>query len=116
MGGLSVAPHGDGLVADCVAHAPGGAVHVLLSNRKAEHVPGCNMAFRRFALKAIAGFDPQFHVAGDDVDVCWRLQQQGWSLGFSPSAATVPPPRKFLSAYLWPQNWYREAPARATRT
>src|SRR5712671_6419188 len=86
VGGPNIAPPGDGLIADCVAHAPGGPVHVLLTNQKAEHIPGCNMAFRRVALKAIGGFDPQFHVAGDDVDVCWRLQQEGWSLGFSPAA------------------------------
>ena len=38
------------------------------------------------ALLAIGGFDPQFRVAGDDVDVCWRLQERGWTLGFSPAA------------------------------
>ena len=30
----------------CVANAPGGPIHVLLSDREAEHIPGCNMAFR----------------------------------------------------------------------
>ncbi len=37
---------GDGPIADCVANAPGGPVHVLLSDKVAEHIPGCNMAFR----------------------------------------------------------------------
>jgi O-antigen biosynthesis protein len=69
VGGPNIAPPGDGLIADCVAHAPGGLIHMLLTNREAEHIPGCNMAFRKVALKAIGGFDPQFHVAGDDVDV-----------------------------------------------
>ncbi len=115
MGGPNLAPPGDGLVADCVAHAPGGPVHVLLSNRKAEHVPGCNMAFRRFALKAIAGFDPQFHVAGDDVDVCWRLQQQGWSLGFSPSAVVWHHRRNSLRAYWKQQKGYGKAEAMLER-
>ena len=27
-----------------------------------------------------------FVSAGDDVDTCWRLQQKGWTLGFSPAA------------------------------
>ena len=26
---------------------PGGPIHVLLTDREAEHIPGCNMAFRR---------------------------------------------------------------------
>src|SRR5207253_1909807 len=86
VGGPNIPPPGDGAVADCVANAPGGPTHVLLSDREAEHIPGCNMAFRRDALRAIGGFDPQFRAAGDDVDVCWQLQKRGWTLGFSPAA------------------------------
>ena len=37
-------------------------------------------------LRAIGGFDPRFKIAGDDVDICWRLQERGWTLGFSPAA------------------------------
>jgi GT2 family glycosyltransferase len=86
IGGPNVAPAGDGLVAECVAHAPGGPTHVLLTDRLAEHLPGCNMAFRADRLRAIGGFDPQFRIAGDDVDVCWRIQQKGWTLGFTAGA------------------------------
>src|SRR6266508_4041505 len=77
VGGPNLAPPGDGPIADCVANTPGGPVHVLLSDREAEHIPGCNMAFRRAALEAIGGFDEQFRIAGDDVDVCWRLRRRG---------------------------------------
>ena len=86
IGGPNIAPPGDGLIADGVAHAPGGPVHVLLSDEVAEHIPGCNMAYRLDRLRAIGGFDPRFKVAGDDVDICWRLQERGWTLGFSPAA------------------------------
>ena len=86
VGGPNVPPPGDGPIAECVANAPGGPVHVLLSDREAEHIPGCNMAFRKTCLEAIGGFDPQFRTAGDDVDVCWRLQERGWTLGFHPAA------------------------------
>ena len=44
------------------------------------------MAFRRDALEAINGFDPQYRKAGDDVDVCWRLQQAGHWITFAPGA------------------------------
>ena len=56
----------------------------MIDDRTAEHVPGCNMAFYTWALKQVNGFDPQFRKAGDDVDVIWRLQDLGYSIGFSP--------------------------------
>ena len=86
VGGPNIAPPQDGPRAECIAKAPGGPVHVLISDHEAEHIPGCNMAFRKADLAAIGGFDPQFRVAGDDVDVCWRLQQSGRKLGFCPAA------------------------------
>src|SRR5262249_17401124 len=46
IGGPNLVPQGDGFIADAVAHAPGGPVHVLLSDDIAEHIPGCNMAYR----------------------------------------------------------------------
>src|SRR5204862_8289715 len=85
-GGPNLAIRGDGAVADAVGHAPGWPTHVLLSDGEAEHIPGCNMAFWADRLRRIGGFDPQFRVAGDDVDICWRLQERGEKLGFSPAA------------------------------
>ena len=110
-GGPNIAPPGDGLVADCVANAPGGPTHVLLSDLEAEHIPGCNMAFRVDALRTIGGFDPQFRVAGDDVDVCWRLQQRGWTLGFSPAAVVWHHCRTSVRAYWHQQRQYGRAEA-----
>jgi len=115
VGGPNLAPPDDGPIADCVAHAPGGPIHVLLTNQKAEHIPGCNMAFRKVALQAIGGFDPQFHVAGDDVDVCWRLQQEGWSLGFSPAALVWHHRRNSVRAYWKQQRGYGKAEAMLER-
>src|SRR5262249_12877383 len=42
VGGPNISPPGDGVIADCVGNAPGGPVHVLLSDEIAEHIPGCN--------------------------------------------------------------------------
>lgn len=86
VGGPNLAPDNDTAMATCVANAPGGPVHVLLSDTVAEHIPGCNMAYRRDSLLAVGGFDPQFRVAGDDVDVCWKLQEAGGTLGFHAGA------------------------------
>ena len=111
VGGPNIPPGGDGPIAECVANAPGGPVHVLLSDREAEHIPGCNMAFRRAALDAIGGFDPQFRTAGDDVDICWRLQQQGWTIGFSPGAMVWHHRRNSIRTYWKQQQGYGKAEA-----
>ena len=109
VGGPNVAPPNDGLTGDCVANAPGNPVHVLLSDQEAEHIPGCNMAFRKSCLEAIGGFDAQFRTAGDDVDLCWRLQQRGWTLGFSPAAMVWHHRRNSVRAYWKQQLGYGQA-------
>jgi GT2 family glycosyltransferase len=111
IGGPNFAVPADGAIADCVANAPGGPIHVLLSDGLAEHIPGCNMAFRREKLSAIGGFDPRFRVAGDDVDICWRLQERGWTLGFAPSAVVWHHRRNSIKRYLKQQFGYAKAEA-----
>jgi GT2 family glycosyltransferase len=107
-GGPNVVPADDPRVAQCVARAPGGPTHVLLDDRIAEHVPGCNMAFRRDALRAIGGFNPIYLRAGDDVDVCWRLQARGWRIGFAPAALVWHRHRATIRAYWRQQVGYGE--------
>jgi O-antigen biosynthesis protein len=104
VGGPNIAPPGDGTLADCIDNAPGNPTHILLSDGEAEHIPGCNMAFRKTCLQEIGGFDPYYRVAGDDVDVCWRLQQHGWTLGFSP-AAMVWHHRRYSLKSFWKQQY-----------
>src|SRR5205814_2740002 len=70
VGGPNLAPMRDGWRADAIANAPGGPNAVLISHRTAEHIPGCNMAFRKEALESIGGFDPRFRTGGDDGDLC----------------------------------------------
>ncbi|MDH3602392.1 MAG: glycosyltransferase, partial [Candidatus Tectomicrobia bacterium] len=111
VGGPNLPPPHDGPLAACVANAPGCPTHVLLSDREAEHIPGCNMAFRKTALQSIDGFDPQFQTAGDDVDVCWRLRQRGWTLGFHPAAVVWHHRRNSIRAYWQQQYGYGRAEA-----
>jgi len=115
VGGPNLAPPGDGPIAECIARAPGGPVHVLLSDCEAEHIPGCNMAFRKACLEAVGGFDPQFRTAGDDVDVCWRLQERGWTLGFSPAAMVWHHRRNSMRTYWKQQIGYGRAEAMLER-
>src|SRR5438045_1505923 len=83
IGGPNISPASDGWVAKCVAASPGGPSHVMLDDRRAEHVPGCNMAFRRQTLLALGGFDRQFRDAGDDVDICLRFLDAALTIGYA---------------------------------
>lgn len=111
VGGPNIAPDGDGPLAFCVANAPGGPVHVLLTDEIAEHVPGCNLSVRRDRLLEIGGFDPRFRAAGDDVDVCWRIQDRGWTVGFAPGAMVWHHRRNSLRTYWKQQQGYGKAEA-----
>ena len=110
VGGPNLTPE-DGWLAGCVACAPGQPNHVLESDEEAEHIPGCNMAFRRDALQAMGGFDPVFRKAGDDVDLCWRLQADGYRITFAPGAFVWHHRRQGPRAYLRQQAGYGEAEA-----
>jgi O-antigen biosynthesis protein len=111
VGGPNVPPAGADILEASMAEAPGGPIHVLFSDGEAEHIPGCNMAFRRMALEDVGGFDPQFRAAGDDVDMCWRLHDQGGTLGFSPAAMVWHRRRRSVPAYLRQQRGYGAAEA-----
>ncbi len=111
VGGPNLAPPGDGSIADCVANAPGGPVHVLLSDTVAEHIPGCNMSFRKSALEAVGGFDPRYRAAGDDVDLCWRIQDQVGPIGFHAAAMVWHHRRNSMSMYWKQQQGYGKAEA-----
>jgi hypothetical protein len=106
-GGPNIVPADDPWKAQCVARAPGGPTQVLLDDRVAEHVPGCNMAFRRDALLAVGGFNPVYLRAGDDVDVCWRLQAKGHKIGFAAVGAGVAPPPRHGQGVLAPAGGLR---------
>jgi hypothetical protein len=111
VGGPNFPPPEDSLVPSAVAVSPGGPTHVLLNDEVAEHIPGCNMAFRKKALEEIKGFDPVFRAAGDDVDLCWRLQNAGYQIGFSPAAIVWHFRRNAVNAYLNQQRGYGKAEA-----
>jgi len=109
VGGPNISPPAESWVQACVAAAPGGPSHVLLSDIEAEHIPGCNMAFHKWAFDSIGGFDSEYRKAGDDVDFCWRLQQNAQVIAFSPSAIVWHYRRFTLTAFRKQQEGYGEA-------
>jgi GT2 family glycosyltransferase len=111
IGGPNISLPNDGFIADCVSNAPGGPMHVLITDDVAEHIPGCNMAFRKEALLSIGGFDERFRVAGDDVDVCWRIQESGFTIGFCAGAVVWHHRRNSIARYWSQQRGYAKAEA-----
>jgi len=110
-GGPNIPPPDDPPGAHLVARSPGGPVHVLTSDDRAEHVPGCNMAFWRIVLAEVGGFDPVYTVAGDDVDLCWKILDRRWKIGFHPAAVVWHHRRPGLRAYLRQQREYGRSEA-----
>jgi len=111
VGGPNLPPEADPIPAHRVARGPGGPVHVLLSDDRAEHVPGCNMAFWRDVLEEVGGFDPVYTAAGDDVDLCWKVLDRGWEIGFHPAALVWHHRRPDAAGYLRQQWGYGRAEA-----
>ncbi len=98
-----------GLVEEAVALSPGDPVEVLIGDDRAEHVPGCNMAFRTEELEAAGGFNVACTVAGDDVDICWRLLDRQRQIGFAPAAQVRHHRRDRIGRYLRQQLGYGRA-------
>jgi hypothetical protein len=71
----------------------------------------CTCWCRTTALVGLGGFDPVFETAGDDVDLCWRLLDRGWEIGFHPSAVVWHHRRASARAYLRQQRNYGRSEA-----
>jgi hypothetical protein len=63
----------------------------------------------------VGGFDEQFRIAGDDVDLCWRIQESGETIGFSPAAMVWHHRRNRARTYLRQQYFYGRAEAMLAR-
>lgn len=111
VGGPNLLPLDANTVAKAVDKAPGSPTPVLISASKADHLPGCNLALRKSYLAAIKGFDSQFWVAGDDVDLCWRIKNYNGTLGFVPEAFVWHCRRDTIKGYFKQQRGYGRAEA-----
>jgi len=47
-------------------------------------VSGAFMVLRREAVRAVGGFDEGYFMYVEDVDICWRMWQAGWTVGYIP--------------------------------
>jgi GT2 family glycosyltransferase len=56
------------------------------SQRGAEFLVGAVLLARRSAFEEAGGFDTDFFMFNEEVDLCYRLTQAGWRILFCPSA------------------------------
>ncbi|HXW38355.1 MAG TPA: glycosyltransferase family 2 protein [Acidimicrobiales bacterium] len=62
-----------------------------LQDRRTEvdWVSGACFLARRRALDEIGGFDEGYFMFAEDMDLCWRVGEAGWKVGFEPAAAVT---------------------------
>ncbi|MBK1786960.1 mycofactocin biosynthesis glycosyltransferase MftF [Prauserella cavernicola] len=65
---------------------------------RVSYVPSAALVVRRSALSAVDGFDPDLRF-GEDVDLVWRLLEQG-AVRYEPSAVVTHEPRAALRPWL----------------
>ena len=63
----------------------------LANDRPAEvdAVSGAFMLMRTDALHEVGGFDQQFFMYAEDIDLCMRFRAAGWRVGYRPVATVV---------------------------
>jgi N-acetylglucosaminyl-diphospho-decaprenol L-rhamnosyltransferase len=52
-------------------------------------VSGAFFLVRRRTWEEVAGFDPQYFMYLEDVDLCWRARRAGWRVGYEPGGEVV---------------------------
>jgi len=50
---------------------------------------GSFMFFRTQCLKELGGFDERFFMYGEDIDLCYRAKQGGWSIHYVPDTSII---------------------------
>lgn len=115
VGGPNLSPPQDHFIAQCIDQSPGNPTAVLIDNERAEHIPGCNMAYRKDVFDVAGKFDAQHRAAGDDVDLCWRILVTNGKIVYHPSAVVWHHRRPTLRGYLRQQKGYGYAEAHLQR-
>jgi len=52
-------------------------------------INGAFMLIRREALDAVGGFDPRYWMYMEDLDLCYRFAQAGWTTWYEPSVTVI---------------------------
>ena len=94
---------GFGLWSACVGHPCGGAIgfdaNVTPGPGGIAFAAGCNSIYRRSAIEAVGGFDPDFQSGGEDVDISRRMRARGLLVDYVPDMNVYHKPRTTLRSY-----------------
>lgn len=63
------------------------------------YLPSCNLLVRRAAFLGAGGFDDAMHV-GEDVDLTWRLRDEGWTIAYLPAGRVWHEHRSTLRSFM----------------
>jgi hypothetical protein len=102
-------PGGDGIAARLARETGAMSQEKTLANEFMPYAVTANCAIRRSAFEAARGFDSGQR-AGEDADLCWRLQRDGWLLETRPEARVLHRSRPTLAA-TWRQRFRHGAGA-----
>jgi mycofactocin system glycosyltransferase len=74
------------------------------------YVPSAALLVRRSALEAVGGFDENLRF-GEDVDLVWRLDREGWLVRYEPVSTVTHPGRSSPSAWVCQRVQYGSSAA-----
>src|SRR6185369_11004139 len=63
------------------------------------YLPSCNLLVRRCTFTNAGGFKDEMHV-GEDVDLTWRLRDQGWSIAYLPQGNVLHEHRSSIRSFM----------------
>ena len=63
------------------------------------YLPSCNLLVRRALFLGVGGFEDTMHV-GEDVDLTWRLRDQGWTIAYIPGGRVLHEHRSSVRSFM----------------
>jgi mycofactocin system glycosyltransferase len=63
------------------------------------YLPSCNLLLRRTAFLGVGSFEDSMHV-GEDVDLTWRLRDEGWTIAYLPVGTVFHEHRSTLRSFM----------------
>ncbi len=63
------------------------------------YLPSCNLLVRRTLFLGVGGFEDTMHV-GEDVDLTWRLRDQGWTIAYLPAGRVLHEHRSSVRSFM----------------